>query len=239
MEAGHPVTPSDQVDQAWHLHLTYTQSYWNDLCRDLLGRPLHHGPTRGGRVEKSKYGKWYQRTLDDYTRFFGHPPPADIWPPAEIRFGEDLCFQRVNIARNTIVPNKRHPVSSRTALIGTGIIMMVAVLYTIYHVGDTLPTPVLWLCTGLLGVFLTIRITDAFYRRCHHCKRIGGLRSTRQVENRGVLLAPHLAYVCKHCGGIAWKRIGRQRKGDGFPPDGCHVGGVDGGCSGGGCGGCG
>ena len=26
--AGHPVTPSDQVDQAWHLHLLYTHSYW-------------------------------------------------------------------------------------------------------------------------------------------------------------------------------------------------------------------
>jgi hypothetical protein len=24
--AGHPVTPSDQVDQVWHLHLTYTRS---------------------------------------------------------------------------------------------------------------------------------------------------------------------------------------------------------------------
>ena len=27
--AGHPVTPSDQVDQVWHLHLTYTRSYWD------------------------------------------------------------------------------------------------------------------------------------------------------------------------------------------------------------------
>ncbi|MGI9243877.1 MAG: glycine-rich domain-containing protein [Verrucomicrobiales bacterium] len=25
MVAGHPVTPSDQVDQAWHLHLAYTR----------------------------------------------------------------------------------------------------------------------------------------------------------------------------------------------------------------------
>ena len=26
--AGHPCTPSEQVDQAWHLHLIYTRSYW-------------------------------------------------------------------------------------------------------------------------------------------------------------------------------------------------------------------
>ena len=32
MAAGHPVTPSDQVDQAWHLHLTYTRSYWEEFC---------------------------------------------------------------------------------------------------------------------------------------------------------------------------------------------------------------
>ncbi len=34
--AGHPVTPSDQVDQAWHLHLCYTRSYWNELCANVL-----------------------------------------------------------------------------------------------------------------------------------------------------------------------------------------------------------
>jgi hypothetical protein len=30
--AEHPLTPSDQVDQVWHLHLLYTESYWIDLC---------------------------------------------------------------------------------------------------------------------------------------------------------------------------------------------------------------
>ena len=27
LAADHPVTPSDQVDQVWHLHLLYTRSY--------------------------------------------------------------------------------------------------------------------------------------------------------------------------------------------------------------------
>ncbi|OYQ34069.1 hypothetical protein CHU92_12085 [Flavobacterium cyanobacteriorum] len=31
-----PVTPSDPVDQAWHLHLTYTRSYWIDFCKNTL-----------------------------------------------------------------------------------------------------------------------------------------------------------------------------------------------------------
>ncbi|NCX98787.1 MAG: hypothetical protein EBX35_09485, partial [Planctomycetia bacterium] len=37
MTAGHPVTPSEDVDQAWHLHLAYTRDYWEIFCRDVLG----------------------------------------------------------------------------------------------------------------------------------------------------------------------------------------------------------
>ena len=96
-KAGHPVTPSDEVDQAWHLHLVYTESYWNDLCRDVLGKPLHHGPTKGGRTEGDKFADWYGRTLDSYEKFFGQAPPADIWPPSERRFAPNQ-FCRVNKA---------------------------------------------------------------------------------------------------------------------------------------------
>lgn len=46
--AGHMASPSDAVDQAWHLHLTYSQSYWDDFCGKALGRPLHHHPSKGG-----------------------------------------------------------------------------------------------------------------------------------------------------------------------------------------------
>ena len=54
MLAGHVVSPSDQVDQAWHLHLTYTRSYWDEFCKEVLGTPLHHEPTRGGQRESQK-----------------------------------------------------------------------------------------------------------------------------------------------------------------------------------------
>lgn len=46
--AGHHVTPSDQVDQVWHLHLLYTHLYWGDFCPNILQRSLHHGPTKRG-----------------------------------------------------------------------------------------------------------------------------------------------------------------------------------------------
>jgi uncharacterized protein (TIGR04222 family) len=87
MHAGHPVTPSEAVDQAWHLHLVYTRSYWEKLRRDILGRPLHHEPTAGGRGESAKFRAQYQQTLNSYRRLFGDPAPADVWPSV------DDCFK--------------------------------------------------------------------------------------------------------------------------------------------------
>ncbi|MBN9062810.1 MAG: hypothetical protein J0H41_10255 [Rhizobiales bacterium] len=86
MTAGHPVTPSEEVDQVWHLHLAYTRSYWDDLCGTVLGGPLHHGPTRGGKRERTRYDQQYRQTLDSYERAFGGKPPKDIWPGPEERF---------------------------------------------------------------------------------------------------------------------------------------------------------
>jgi len=84
--AGHPCTPSDQVDQAWHLHILQTRSYWEDFCGDVLRQPLHHEPTRGGPDEAAKCRRWYHDTLQSYHRFFGAQPPADIWPATAERF---------------------------------------------------------------------------------------------------------------------------------------------------------
>src|SRR5689334_8138005 len=47
----HPLTPSDEVDQVWHLHLLYTWDYWKVFCPEVLGREIHHGPTKGGSDE--------------------------------------------------------------------------------------------------------------------------------------------------------------------------------------------
>ena len=55
MRSGHRVTPSEFVDQAWHLHLTYTRSYWQRFCPEALGGPLHHEPTEGGQAEGKKF----------------------------------------------------------------------------------------------------------------------------------------------------------------------------------------
>ncbi|WP_206171053.1 glycine-rich domain-containing protein [Phragmitibacter flavus] len=104
--AGHPVTPSDEVDQAWHLHLVYTRSYWDDLCRNILGKPLHHGPTKGGHAEAAKFDDWYARTKQSYKRLFGQAPPQDIWPPANIRFAPADRFKRIDSSAHWIIPKR-------------------------------------------------------------------------------------------------------------------------------------
>ncbi len=99
-----PICPSEDVDAAWHMHLTYTRSYWKRFCGDVLGTPIHHDPTRGGSAEAGKHLMMYERTLATYRLTFGQEPPAGIWPPAEQRFDEDLKHRVVNTTRNWIIP---------------------------------------------------------------------------------------------------------------------------------------
>ncbi len=100
--SGQSLTPSDQVDQVWHLHLLYTQSYWIDMCQNLLQRQVHHGPTRGGQRERNKYNNAYEGTLAQYRFFFNEEPPADLWPDSATRF-RDIHFQRVNIRKHWVI----------------------------------------------------------------------------------------------------------------------------------------
>lgn len=124
VSAGHVVTPSEQVDQAWHLHLTYTRSYWEDLCRDVLHQPLHHGPTKGGDEEQTKFKGYYHQTLESYQRLLGQEPPSDIWSSTEQRFGEDLRHVSVNTQQYWIIPKPRWPLmlSRSTPIFALGLV---------------------------------------------------------------------------------------------------------------------
>ena len=104
MIAGHPVSPSSQVDQAWHLHLTYTHSYWDEFCGKILHKSLHHNPSSGGYGEQEKYRRWYNETLISYEKIFHELPPIDIWPPSNIRFAQNVQYQRMNTRGYWIIP---------------------------------------------------------------------------------------------------------------------------------------
>ncbi|GAB2827763.1 TIGR04222 domain-containing membrane protein [Ferruginibacter profundus] len=74
-------SPSAIVDEVWHLHLTYTDNYWNRFCKNTLSKEIHHHPSKGGTGEKEKHENWYVATLLLYEQQFNSKPPQDIWPP--------------------------------------------------------------------------------------------------------------------------------------------------------------
>jgi hypothetical protein len=85
MEAGHPVTPSDEVDQAWHLHLVYTESYWNELCRDILPRPLTTARPRAasGKETSSTTGTPRRCGVTNGSLARRHRPTSGRPPPSD------------------------------------------------------------------------------------------------------------------------------------------------------------
>jgi hypothetical protein len=97
------VTPSEAVDEAWHLHLSYTRSYWDDLCGKIIGRPLHHDPTKGGAEEAERFAAAYAYTLLRYRDVFGAAPPGDIWPDASVRFAADQGYRTVAVRDHWIM----------------------------------------------------------------------------------------------------------------------------------------
>ena len=113
----HEVTPSDAVDQAWHLHLTYTHDYWQTFCPEILGANLHHGPTKGGPAEHHRFYHQYAATLAAYEEGFGEAPPADIWPDAQRRFVVDPGRMRVNFRDGIFLPRRVALALGLTALL--------------------------------------------------------------------------------------------------------------------------
>ncbi|MCJ7934007.1 MAG: hypothetical protein MUW56_10315 [Chryseobacterium sp.] len=72
-------SPSKTIDKVWHMHLIYTQNYWEEFCPHILGRNLHHHPSKGGKYEKAKHQQWFSDTLKGYKEIFKSEAPHDIW----------------------------------------------------------------------------------------------------------------------------------------------------------------
>ncbi len=102
LTTGKQVTPSEEIDQVWHLHMVYTRAYWDDFCGQVLKRPFHHSPTEGGDTENQKYRDQYSSTLEMYFATFGEKPPEDIWPSVGQRF-EGGLWRWVSLRRFWVV----------------------------------------------------------------------------------------------------------------------------------------
>ena len=98
-----PVTPSEEIDEVWHMHLTYSRDYWNVWCRDVLQVPLHHDPTRGSLADQGMFRAQYAATLALYETYFG-PPDALFWRATHERFRGTPRCRTIDVERWLLVP---------------------------------------------------------------------------------------------------------------------------------------
>lgn len=96
-QPGVTTTPSEDVDEAWHLHMVYTRSYWDDLCTKVLGKALHHGPT-GGKEQTGGFKEAYADTLKRYEQSFGPVSNTLVWPSVKDRFGHKNGAQYLTVS---------------------------------------------------------------------------------------------------------------------------------------------
>lgn len=229
--AGHFVCPCEAVDQTWHFHLIYTESYWQDLCGGVLGKPLHHIPSRGGLEESNAFHRSYAQTLASYQHWFGEAPPADIWETPGERLRDTPYLRLVNTRTHWLLPRPQAVWAwlRQNSLSGIGTSMGLVIAGTVQANADNQSGgdffEFIWV-SFFLGVGAVMLIASIWNKgRCPVCKKrkvfySTGIRNDRQQTE----------YHCSACGHTAWVAAS---SGDG----GGGCGGGDGGC--GGCGGSG
>lgn len=96
-------SPSEIVDKVWHMHLVYTQNYWEEFCPNILQQKLHHHPSTGGSNEKTKHKNWFEDTLKNYGEIFQQEPPEEIWKPLKKKNSENW-MKRLRFLPILIIP---------------------------------------------------------------------------------------------------------------------------------------
>jgi len=173
--AGRPLTPSDAVDQAWHLHLTYSRSYWQELCRKVLGRPLHHEPTRGGPAERARFMDGYRATLAAYAREFDQAPPGTIWPAPALRFRRAGTVQRIATADHLVLDKRKLTRVVSALLILLLPALAACTLVEVDAAGWHLTTDAIWLLALLAGIPALLALQRGFLNpACREPRRRGG-----------------------------------------------------------------
>lgn len=97
------ISPSEQVDQVWHLHMTYTQHY-RATCKTLVEHDFKHSPSEGGQSEGQKFENIYGDTLSFYKSVFTIDAPVDVWESTQQRFDmKNFSFRTVNLYRLAVL----------------------------------------------------------------------------------------------------------------------------------------
>jgi len=263
----HQVTPSKHVDEAWHLHLTFTRSYWERLCPQVLQRSLHHDPTRGGAAEGAKFVDWYQRTLEAYREAFDQEPPSDIWPSSKVRFAphngapNGTPEPTSDTPHSPVVPPISPPRSDAdywvirkpsrgralTSIVcGLGVMLIGGCTPLVLGTGQS-SMPLILILGLFAGTGLLLLLIAAF--RKHGGREStghtgGGGGCSTYIDSSGGHFGGHHGHGCEHgapAGSDGAGSDGGGSDGGGGSGDGGGGGGGDGGggggCGGGGCGG--
>jgi hypothetical protein len=238
VHTGHPVTPSDGIDQVWHLHLLYSRHYWENLCRDALEKPLHHGPTQGGAAEDHKFGEWYEATLASYRRYFGEPP-ADLWPAAEERFDPRHRFVRID-RRDVVAIDRTSLRRGAVAALTGGAVLAVA--HALAQTDVTAPSAngMPWLM--LVVISAVVALIALGMRNARRARRVGTPRGLGKRDKKASGCAAIFGGVPAACGSSKGSGDGSHNGDGGGNTDGgggAGCGGGSAGCGGGGGGGCG
>ena len=182
-----------------------------------------------GPQESDKFDRWYQKTLKSYRRFFGHEPPAEIWPDASIRFGQDLHFQRINTTQHWVIPKPRLVGAAKNMVLGLLLIFIfvvsVVTIPPLLGVGDhssifggtqpfeakaSAPVNAILLAKQdplmVLG-YLLFAIAALGYgyfqfynsKRCPKCKQAWALTPTGKIVRR-LARGNRYEVICQNCG---------------------------------------
>ena len=66
------VSPSEQVDHVWHIHLAHNQNYPEVIKILMKGKKrFDHVPSRGGKQQANLHEQMYEKSLTFYEFLFG------------------------------------------------------------------------------------------------------------------------------------------------------------------------
>lgn len=100
---GCKVVPSKTIDKVWHLHMTFTKSYWNELCQEVIQMEFHHVPSSQGKDAEFSDNECYEKTKELYEKEFGFAPPSLYWPDVKKSKLNKLHFSFISIFCATLL----------------------------------------------------------------------------------------------------------------------------------------
>jgi hypothetical protein len=154
------VSPSEIVDQVWHEHLIFTQSY-TDFCR-LLGKTIQHVPSTHNKDEFEKFMQAKERTRKFYASSFGEMP-KEIWEYTDM-------FESLHLSKAKL--------KVRTFII-IGILVLIALVTPFYHLLRPLFLQIdnPYFLTGFSGLSIAVLVSLSIFNRRYLRKIVEGFHS--------------------------------------------------------------